>query len=366
MTDEAGPPTPRPQDIARVTLGVTCLVAMIVGTLWILRPFLGAMIWAVTIVVATWPLLAMLEARLGGRRALPATVMTVVLLLVFVLPFTLAIVVVVAHVDPIVTWVTGLSSMSLPLPPAWVERIPLVGGTLAQHWREIAAKPALIADGLAPYARTMVGWFVGLLGSIALLAVELLLITGIAAYLYARGEGAAEFAQRFAYRLAGPRGDRAVALAGASIRGIAMGVVVTALIQGVLAGLGLAVTGVPFAAVLTVVCVFLAIAQIGVLPVLACAVAWMYWTGSPAWATGLLVWTLFVVSIDNVLRPILIRRGADLPLPLIFAGVLGGIFGFGIVGIFIGPVVLGVTYTLLLDWVKGGEAAAAPGQGAQA
>jgi predicted PurR-regulated permease PerM len=145
-----------------------------------------------------------------------------------------------------------------------------------------------------------------------------------------------------------------------------MGVVVTALIQGLLAGLGLVVTGVPFAAILTVVCVFLAIAQIGVLPVLACAVAWMYWTGSPAWATGLLVWTLFVVSIDNVLRPVLIRRGADLPLPLIFAGVLGGIVGFGIVGIFIGPVVLGVTYTLLVDWVKGGETTAAPGQGAQA
>ncbi len=130
----------------------------------------------------------------------------------------------------------------------------------------------------------------------------------------------------------------------------------TALIQGFLAGLGLVVTGVPFAAILTVVCVFLAIAQIGVLPVLACAVGWMYWTGSPAWATGLLMWSLFVVSIDNVLRPVLIRRGADLPLPLIFAGVLGGIVGFGIVGIFIGPVVLGVTYTLLLDWVKRGEA----------
>ena len=359
--DEVPGVAPR-YDIARITLGVTCLVAMIAGTLWIMRPFLGAIIWGATIAVATWPLMLRLEGGLGGRRALTVTVMTVLMLLLFVVPIVASVAVVVANVDEIVAWGNALATMTIPPPPAWVEQLPLVGSIIANQWQEIAARPSAIATTLAPYARTLAGWLVGFLGGIALLFVELVLITAIAAYLYARGERAALFAHRFAARLAGTRGAHAVALAGAAIRGIAMGVVLTALIQGALAGVGLVVTGVPFAPILTVVGIFLAIAQIGVLPVLAGAVGWLYWTGSPGWATGLLIWSLFVVSIDNVLRPILIRRGADLPLPLIFAGVLGGIFGFGIVGIFIGPVVLGVTYTLLLDWVHGAEAEALPPQ----
>jgi predicted PurR-regulated permease PerM len=130
---------------------------------------------------------------------------------------------------------------------------------------------------------------------------------------------------------------------------------VTALVQAALAGIGLALTGVPFAAVLTAGIMLLCIAQLGPVLVLLPAVAWLYWTGEVAWGTVLLVWTLIVGAIDNVLRPVLIRRGADLPLSLIIAGVIGGLIGFGIVGIFIGPVVLAVTYTLLVDWVESGE-----------
>jgi predicted PurR-regulated permease PerM len=178
----------------------------------------------------------------------------------------------------------------------------------------------------------------------------------IAALLYARGEGFADFMCRFAVRLAGERGDRAVRLAGQAIRAVALGVVVTALVQAVLAGIGLALTGIPFAAVLTAVIMLLCIVQLGPMLVLVPAVAWLYWKGDAGWGTVLLVWTLFVGTIDNVLRPILISKGgADLPLPLIIAGVIGGLIGFGIIGIFIGPVVLAVTYTLLVDWVQRGE-----------
>ena len=119
-----------------------------------------------------------------------------------------------------------------------------------------------------------------------------------------------------------------------------------------LAGIGLAVTGVPFAGLLTAAIVLLTIAQIGPLPVLLPAVAWLYWTDNVSRAGVLLVWTVVVAGIDNVIRPFLIRKGADLPLLLIFAGVIGGMFGFGIIGIFIGPVILAVSYTLLLDWMN--------------
>jgi predicted PurR-regulated permease PerM len=136
---------------------------------------------------------------------------------------------------------------------------------------------------------------------------------------------------------------------------VALGVIVTALVQALLAGLGLAVAGIPFAGLLTALIVLLTIAQLGPLPVLGPAVVWLYWKDDLVWATALLVWTLVVGSIDNVLRPFLIRKGANLPLPLIFIGVLGGLISFGIIGIFVGPVVLAVTYTLLVDWVQSGE-----------
>ena len=128
--------------------------------------------------------------------------------------------------------------------------------------------------------------------------------------------------------------------------------VVTALAQSILGGIGLAIAGVPFAAVLTALMFILCIAQIGPVLVLAPAVAWMYWNGDTGWATVLLVWTVVVGTMDNVLRPFLIKRGADLPLLLIFAGVIGGLLTFGLIGVFVGPLVLAVTYTLLAPWVS--------------
>jgi predicted PurR-regulated permease PerM len=173
----------------------------------------------------------------------------------------------------------------------------------------------------------------------------------IAAILYARGETAARAVRHFARRLAGERGVNIAELAAASIRGVAMGVVVTAVLQSVLGGIGLAVVGIPAATLLTALMFLLAIAQVGVVPVLLPAVAWLFWSGATGWGVALLVWTVFVGTMDNVVRPWLIQRGADLPLLLIFAGVIGGLFAFGLVGIFIGPVVLAVTYTLVKVWM---------------
>ena len=140
-------------------------------------------------------------------------------------------------------------------------------------------------------------------------------------------------------------------LAGQAIRGVALGVGVTAIAQTTLGGLGLVVAGVPFAGVLSAVMLMLCIAQAGPSLVLLPVVGWMYWQGNSTWATVLLIWSLFVASLDNILRPMLIKRGADLPLLLILVGVLGGLLTFGLIGIFVGPVALAVTYTLMQSWL---------------
>jgi predicted PurR-regulated permease PerM len=200
-----------------------------------------------------------------------------------------------------------------------------------------------------------VGWFVDQAGSIGMMIVQFLLTVIIAAILYAGGETSTDAVRRFARRLAGQRGDDVTVLAGKAIRGVALGVGLTALVQSALGGIGLAVAGVPAAAVLTAVMFLLCVAQLGPVLVLIPAVIWLYWSGQNLWGTVLLVWSILVGSLDNFLRPILIKKGADLPLLLIFAGVIGGLLAFGIIGLFIGPVVLAVTYTLLGSWVETAE-----------
>jgi len=345
--------SPRSQDLTHTTLAVLCIGGLIVAALWILRPFLAAMVWAVMIVVATWPLMLSAQRWLGGRRWLAIAVLIVALLLVFVIPFVLAVGSVVANAEQIVAWARSLGTLHLPPPPDWLEKLPYFGDDFAATWRDYAdsSMPALAAK-LQPYARELLTWFAARVGSFGLIGLQVLLALVLVGVLYTVGDEARSFAQRFGRRLAGERGAGAVTLAGQAVRAVALGVVVTALVQSVIGGIGLAIAGIPFAAILTALMFLLAVAQIGAAPVPACAAVWMYWTGETGWGTALLVLSIVVGSLDNILRPILIRQGADLPLLLIFAGVIGGLIAFGLIGIFVGPVVLAVAYTLLEAWMQ--------------
>jgi predicted PurR-regulated permease PerM len=340
------------RDITRTVFAVLFIGALIGTSLWILRPFLGAAIWAVTIVTATWPLIISIQSRLWGRRSLAVAVMTMVLLCVLVIPLWLAIGTIVSNADQIAGWVKSMSAFEVPSPPAWLASLPLFGGDLVAAWEKVALSGLQdFMKKLAPYGGTAIRWFATEVGGFGVLVLQFLLTVVFATLFYAKGEHAASWLKRFGRRLAGPRGEHSIQLAGQAVRGVALGVVVTALAQSVLGGVGLAVAGVPFAAVLTAVMFMLAIAQVGPLLVLGPSVAWLYWNNSTGWGTFLLLWTLVVGTMDNFLRPILIKKGADLPLLLIFAGVVGGLIAFGLIGIFVGPVVLAVAHTLLSAWV---------------
>lgn len=340
-------------DLTRTLLAALFLLALIATSLWILQPFIGAAIWAVMVVVASWPVLLWLERLFGRRRAPAVAAMTLLLLLLFVVPLVMAIVTVVTHADEIVGLAKVVAGLRLPQAPGWLVDLPVIGARLAELWQQVATQgfDSLLAQ-LEPYAGEVTKWFVGKVGGLGFLAAQLLLTLLLAALMYAAGEPAAQAVRRFGFRLAGEHGENAVLLAGQAIRGVALGVGGTAVVQSVLAGLGLAVAGVPFAGLLTAVMFMLCLAQLGPLLVLVPAVFWVYSTGSVGWGTFLLVCAVLVSTLDNVLRPILIRRGADLPLLLIFAGVIGGLLGFGLIGIFVGPVVLAVAYKLLQSWLE--------------
>ena len=339
-------------DLPRATLSVLIIVVLIALTLWILRPFLGAIIWASMIVVSTWPVMRQLQVWLWGSRKLAVATMTGALLLVLVLPLSLAIGAIVSNAGEIIDWAARLRSFPIPGPPAWLGTLPVVGGPAVEAWQKIAAsRLADVASAAAPYAATAILWTASTLRGVGWLLVQFLLTLAIAAVMYAKGERAADGALRFGRQLAGEAGDRVVRLAAQAIRGVALGVVVTAAVQSALAGIGLAVAGVPFAALLAAVAFILCIAQLGPALVLAPAVGWLYWQGAAGAATGLLLWTLMVVTLDNFLRPFLMTKGANLPMLLMFAGVMGGLLAFGLIGIFVGPVVLAVSYTLLGAWI---------------
>ncbi|MGA9665694.1 MAG: AI-2E family transporter YdiK [Gallionella sp.] len=339
-------------DIATATLGVLSIGVLIIASVWILEPFIAATIWAAMVVVATWPVLLRLQSILWNRRSLAVIVMTMLLLLLFLVPLALAIGTIVQNSDQIAEWTKSIATFRIPAPPAWVASLPFVGHQAAAAWQQTAESGGKeLMEKLAPHAGALTKWATSKFGSIGLLFLQFALTIVIAPVMYARGEMAAAAVKRFARRLAGPRGESTVVLAGQAIRGVALGVGVTAVVQSALGGIGLAIAGIPFAGLLTAVMFMLCIAQLGPGLILIPAVIWVYWNGDTGWGTFLLIWSIIVVMLDNFLRPMLIKLGADLPLLLILAGVIGGLLAFGLVGIFVGPVLLAVSYKLLGEWI---------------
>jgi predicted PurR-regulated permease PerM len=340
-------------DLTRTTLALLFIAALIGGSLWILKPFLPATIWAAMLAIATWPLLQNLQSRLGGSRALAVSVITVAILIIFVMPFWLAIGTIVRHSTQIIGWTENLAATGLPPPPSWLDDIPLLGSGAAHLWRDIANDdlPELLRKG-RPYAGMITSWFIEAMGGLGSVLVQFLLTVAILAIMYARGESAAMTARRFGARLAGRRGEEAVVLAGQAVRGVALGVVVTAFIQSGIGAFGLFLAGVPLAGMLSAVMFMLCVAQLGPGLVLLPAVVWEFTAGDIGWAIFLTAITIAAITIDNFIRPILIRRGVHLPLLLILGGVIGGLIAFGLIGIFLGPMILAVAYTLFRSWLS--------------
>jgi predicted PurR-regulated permease PerM len=349
-------PPVRSWDLTRILLAVVAIGGLIAASFWVLRPFLPAVIWATMIVVATWPALRGLQARLWGRRSLAVLVMTLALLAVLAVPLTMAVGAIVERADDVVAWARSLTARPLPALPERVADLPLVGKRIAAEWQRLASTaPDELAARVTPYLTEIARWLIARAGGLGTFLLQFLLTVAVAALLYAKGERVAAAVLAFARRLAGEDGAQVAILSAGAIRAVALGIVVTALVQSVIGGIGLVVTGVPHAFLLTCVMLMLGIAQIGPAPVVLGAVIWLYANGHTVGGTVMVVWGVVTAGLDNVLRPVLIRKGADLPLVLVIAGVIGGLLAFGLVGLFVGPVVLAVTYTLLGAWVRAGE-----------
>jgi predicted PurR-regulated permease PerM len=337
-------------------LQVLCVGALMLASYAILRPFLPALVWATVIVVATWPLLKRLEVICRGRRRLAIALMTLALLLVIVLPITWLLSTLITHMPQLRELVTGWISSPLPPPPSWLSRLPF-GDRLVADWQQLAAStPTGMMEQLRPYVLRSVQWMGSHVGDLGSLLLEFALTLVFIVVFYINSDELASWVRRLAHRIGGVRSEESVVLAAETMGAIAAGVVLTALAQAIISGIGLLATGVPAAGVLTSVVFMCCIVQIGTLPVLVPAVVWLFYRGDTGWAVALAVWTAALTIGDGFLRAWLIQRGAKLPFLLIFAGVIGGLLAFGMVGIFIGPILLAAALRLLQAWVDGGEA----------
>jgi predicted PurR-regulated permease PerM len=358
-TDACGD-TPAPQqadarpavDLTRIVLATSTLLLLIGGSLYVLTPFVPALIWSAMIVVATWPALIGIQRHLNGRRAAAVAVLLLVQLVVIIIPIYAAIATIAHRAADITAFVHVLPTYALPSPPSWLSRIPVVGARFTHQWQKLSdAGPGGVLAQIQPYAAVVAHWTLARASQLGIFLLYLLLTLMICGLLYAKGEFAAGLLTRVAERITGDNGPEIIRLVGQSIRAIALGVVVTAILQASLGALGVWFAGVPYAGIIGAILLIACLVQIGPLLPLLCCVAWLFLSGSRIAAILLLVWSIAVTMLDNVLRPILIRRAVELPIILILFGVLGGLLSIGVVGLFLGPVILAVTYHLLLAWI---------------
>jgi len=342
---------------AAVRIGLIAI--LVLYCFQIVRPFLIPVVWGVIIAVAVHPNYLWLERVLGGRRTLAAMLFVVLALVLLVIPtFLLS--------DTLVAGVTGLARslsegrLTIPMPPESVAGWPLIGEPLDKFWRLASVNLAGALGEIAPQLRGLGKWLLGAAAGAGLGILQFVLAIIIAGVILRHGDSGKRISYAIARRLAEEHGAGFIDLARATIRSVSRGILGVALLQSLLAGLGFLAAGVPAAGLWAFLCLLLSVVQIGIFPITVPAIIYVFATGDTTTAVLFLIWNLVVGALDNVLKPLLLGRGVNVPMAVIFVGAIGGFLASGIIGLFIGSVILVLGYELLLDWLElDGEAVSA-------
>jgi len=360
-------PVPSPlSEPVRTALRLLLVGVLLLAVLQILRPFLASMLWSAFIVIAVWPGLAWLQQRFHWNRVACALLLAVALAGFVIGPLLVGVSTLAAHGDALFHDARIAIDRLSAEPPAWIANLPLVGTTLAESWRDAAGNGDSLRAQLGPAIQTSGRWLLRQAGAIGELFLQFLMVIVFSLVFYLNGTAINDLLRRLADRIGGKRVLEARDQAQQAIRAVALGVVLTALLQAGLALTGLLIARVPLATLLAFGCFLLAIAQVGAaLPVLGAAL-WLYWQDQTGWAVFMTIWGLLVVGgVDNIVRPMLITRGMRMPLTVVFAGVIGGLLAYGLIGIFLGPTLMAIAYTLLLTWLKEADPVELPAAGTE-
>jgi predicted PurR-regulated permease PerM len=338
---------------------IGCLALLCYWTLYIIWPFLAILVWSVILAVALYPTFDWLVARLHYRPAAAALITIVTLLIIFGPATKLGY----SLVEYIHTEIEAFrrGDPVIPQPPDWVKTLPLIGGELDDYWKNATSNLSETVKEWAPDLRPYAVSFLTVAGHVGLGLLNFVIATIIAGFLFVPGPALVEGAKHVLRLVATDRGEEFLVLAGATIRNVARGVIGISVLQALLAGMGMLVAHVPAAGLLSFLVMFFGVIQVGAWIVLVPLVIWSWFGLSDhTHAVLFILYMVPVALLDNILRPFVMAKGLTTPMPVILVGVLGGTLAHGILGLFIGPIVLSIAWQLLMVWWRDGVTTIGP------
>ena len=337
--------------VTQVAIRLGLLATLIYWSFVLLRPFIPILVWSVVLAVALYPVFDWLSSHLGRRPRTAAILTTLIVLAVFLAPAAWLGIGLVDGLRNISEQLTS-GDLELPAPPDSVQNWPVVGKQLYEFWSTASSNLQAALRDIAPYLKPLAGPILAIAGSAGTGTIKFILSVILAGFLFIPGPRAAATIRNSLARIVPERSMDFMALAGATIRTVAQGVIGVAVLQSLLAGAGLKIAGVPHAGVLAFAVLVLGIVQIGSAPILFPVIIWI-WTVKETGAAVLITIYLVLVGLsDNAIKPLLMGRGLSTPVLVIFLGVLGGTLAHGIVGLFVGPIILAVAWELLIAWSR--------------
>lgn len=336
----------------RLLMGLL-LGGIAIGCVLVLRPFISAILWAAILAFTTWPVFEWLRVRLHAGRVVPAGVMVALVAVTVVLPLALAAPSGADDADRLRAMAQTALQAGLPVAPPWLAEVPVVGPTVAGLWNTWSADLSVMVAFFRPYFGMAAEFGLTLLLGLASGILQFLLALFVAFFFYVSGDRMTGTLQAILYRVAEARAARLIEVTGATIRGVVYGILGTAVVQGMLTSFGLWASGIPRPLLLGVIAGALSVLPIGAPVVWIPAALWLLAEGRTIAGVALFAYGVIAVSgADSVIRPFFIARGAHLPFLLTMLGVLGGALAFGLLGVFVGPVLLGVGFTLVVEWAR--------------
>lgn len=337
-------------------IGLSVLIAVVVGCFVVLKPFLPALLWSTILSISTWPAFRWLEKKLGGRTSLAAAIMSIVLAVGFLVPLSILGSSIAENFAKLAFNVLSTFENGPPPPPEWVGQLPVIGDELTKLWQSYANDTTHFADAVREYVKPATDFLIGVGGKIGRGIIDLALSVIVAFFFFRDGAYGATRLRVLMDKVAGPRGRYLLDVAEETMIGVVYGILGTSLAQGALAAFGLWLAGVPGALFLGLLTSILSFIPMGPPTVWLPSTIWLFSVGKIEWGIFMGLWGFCVVStVDNVIRPYFISLGSSLPLLFVYLGVLGGIISFGFLGLFIGPTLLAIAYTIIREWTHSKE-----------
>jgi len=337
---------------AERAVGLLAIGAILFACFWIARPLLGALAWGALTAIALDPLHRLFAHALGNRPKAAATMMALFLLALVIFPMSFLPASFERTAEKLAEATNNWTELNLPPLPSWVSNVPWLGPMINDRWTVLASNSRELLTAVKPYFGPTLQWLAAKGGSIGLATLEILLSIILAGIFLGTAEGTTPAFHKIANRLGGASAENLLDIAARTVRSVAQGVIGTALIQGFLSGVGFLIAGVPFAIGLGVLSFGTAMLQIGTWLVWIPVALWLFYQGETGWALFTSVLGIIINVIDNLIKPLLIGHGAGVPLWVIFIGVIGGILSIGLIGIFIGPVVMAAGYSIITSWLN--------------